>query len=384
MHQIAGVNVMLNDSISWKDVGIGAAATAVGVGTAIALKRAKNLNAIQKLSKGNLNWVTDAPSRFTTDRKNIIDKAVGKLMYGDTKFYRVENAKDLKKLPRKLEGATYYELGTSYNPKLYPKSDISYNKETKLIDNIFQDKVQFARLKGDSIAKGDRLSRKLRYPKDYPTFVNRMAKQKGTYTKPSAEYASKGKSHISSKDIESLSENLKTKKRIDPKLNKKLRTAFKDQGNYVMQEEIPLSRYKYGPAKGQPKSERRIDFIYRKGKVTPIQKHRRWVGLDISRVEEKKFKNEFEKLVKQNPKIQKAGNGEAYILGADVVKDKSKKLRIIEVNDQSGFIDPTVASDKYVAHRLFKRITGRETGVSRIGKGTAIGVSTYTAGDLAT
>lgn len=373
---------MLNDKIDWKDVGIGAAATALGVGTAIALKRTKHLNAIQRLSKGKLNWVTDTPSRFTTDRKNIIDKAIGKLMYGDTKFYRVENAKDLKKLPRKLEGATYYELGRSYDPKLYPKSNISYNKETKLIDDIFQNKVEFARLKGDSIAKGDRLSKKLRYPKDYATFVNRVSKKKNTYIKPSTEYASKGKSHISSKELQSVSESLKNKKRIDPKLNKKLRSAYKDQSNYVIQEEIPVDRYKFGPAKGQPKSERRIDFIYRKGKVTPIQKHRRWVGLDISKVDEKQFKHEFENLVKQNPKIRKASNGEAYILGADVVKDKNKKLRIIEVNDQSGFIDPTVASDKYVAHRLFKRLTGKETGVSRIGKGTAVGLGSYTAGDL--
>jgi hypothetical protein len=223
---------MLDDKISWKDVGIGAAATAIGVGAAIALKKPSKLSKLQKLSKGQLNWVTDAPSRFTTDRKNILDKAVGKLMYGDTKFYKVENAKDLKKLPRKMEGSTYYELGKSYDPKLYPKSDLSFNRRTELVDKVFQNKIEFAKLKsGGSIAKGDKLSKALRSPKDYPTFISRLSKQKDKYLKPSEEYASKGQSHISSKDLVTLGDSVKTKKRIDPKLSKKLKSAYKNQDN---------------------------------------------------------------------------------------------------------------------------------------------------------
>lgn len=373
---------MLNDKLDWQDAAIGASAAALGVGTAMALKYKKPTGELQRLSKGKLNWVTDVPSRFTTDRKNILDKFVGKLLYGDTKFYKVENAKDLKKLPRKLEGTTYYELDKTYNPKLYPKSDISYNKRTDVINKVFQNKTRFARLKGEAVAKGDSLSKKLGYPKEFDSFIHRLSKQENMYIKPSSEFASKGKTHISSADLKTLSEKLKNKEPLNPELKKRLEAAFKNQSKYVVQEEIPVKKYKIGPAKGMPKSERRIDFIYRKGKVIPIQKHRRWFGIDLSRINNKEFKQEFEKLVKQNPNLKKDLKDEAYILGADVVRDKNKKLKIIEINDQSGFLDPTVNLDKYVAHRLFKKVTGRDTGTARALKGTAAGTGGFVAGDL--
>jgi len=154
MQQIVGVKEMSSikkAEFEAKDLLPYGAAAAVGLGVAALTKKPGLLGKAKK----PFNWIVDYPTRFTSDRKNIIDRTIGKLLYGDTKFYSADTVENLKKIPKKLPGHTYYEVGTKFNKKLLPKSKVDYNKNIGFIDKNFQNKINFSKLKSSgSIAKG--------------------------------------------------------------------------------------------------------------------------------------------------------------------------------------------------------------------------------------
>lgn len=368
---------MSNDNFNWKEVGLGAGAA--GLGGFFMFRKGKPVNKVQQLARGRLNWVTEYPSRFTTDRKTFLDRVIGRLLYGDTKFYKVTSKADLKKLPRKLEGATYYELDTKFPQKYFPKSDISLNQDLDTINKVFQDKAYFSSLKGKSIVKGTTVDKKVGKAKNQYEFFDKLLSNKKSYIKPRQDGGgSAGYGHLSSAEMEALREVIKTKGKVPNAYYRGiLDRIYKNPKKYVIQEEIELAKTPYGA----PKTERRIDFVYHNGQVFPIQKHRRWYGFDFTRVKNKEFKKEFENLVKANPSMKKKLGDKAYLLGADVAKDKKGRLKIIEVNDQSGFLDPTQVFDPFTGHRVYRRITGRDTKLVRGLKGTVAGTSAYVGGD---
>lgn len=319
---------------------LGAGALAAGLGVAALTKKPRMFKTVQK----EMHWVTDAPSRFTTNRTNIIDKAVGKVLYGDTKFHLVRNEKELSKLPKKLKGAVYYDLSSKYNKKLYPKADVAYNKNLDFINKTFQNKINYSKLKSPgTIPKGDELHRALKKPRSFKQFVTRLSEQKNKYVKPSSDYGSARSGHLNATDISSLA----GKKKLNKTTTNRLQKIYKNRRNYVIQDAI------------DPKYEQRVDVLIHKGKVTPIKSQSRWWHEKRPAhrpIFEKQVAKQFARTIKMNPAVHKATKKDSFVFGIDVIKDKKNKLHFVDVNDQSGFIDPATAVNKTVAHTFRKKI----------------------------
>lgn len=346
----------------------GVGAGLIGLGVAGLTKKRTAAKVLNNKTTKVFNWITDAPSRFTTDRKNIVDHAVGKLLYGDTNFFKARNAKELNKIPKKLHGATYFDLSKTHITKNLPTSDVDLNKNKKIIDDLLQDKIQFSKLKNKGhIPKGDALSKTLKKPKTYNEFLTSISKQENKYIKPANEFASKGKTHISNNDLISIKNKL-----VSKKLSNKLQQAYKNMDNYVIQDAVDFKTIKIGPSKGQPKTEKRVDILLHKGKASPIKTQSRWITPDVTNKTKlnKEVTNAVNYIVKNNAKLRNATKKDSFVLGVDVIKDKKNKLKIIEMNDQSGFLDPSIVANKTVGRNFRKKVLNMPDRTHLI-KGTA-------------
>ena len=81
-------------------------------------------------------------------------------------------------------------------------------------------------------------------------------------------------------------------------------------------------------------------------------------------------------LITKNPSKFK---GKQFVLGADVARDTKGKLKIIEINDQSGFLHPDLVGHKGQVHDFYKAVTGRDTRFRAGQKAVAAGVGTSVA-----
>jgi hypothetical protein len=245
----------------------------------------------------------------------------------------------------------------------FKRDATKWNMDRKIVDKVFQDKLQFGRLKHPSIAPTKSLAT-VRGTKamDDAELAHLLAKKrKDVYIKPRKEYASGAGGHISSRDIR---EELKQGK--TPAIVHKLRY---EPEKYVVQ---PHLDFDYG-------KEQRIHIAVQNGKARPIGMRQSRYGLFTSMGKDVPTGPEaakaFNETVKRNPRLAKQLKGKNMVLGGDIAKDSKGQLKQIEWNDQSGF--------QYypeVGHGIYRAVTGADSRVVAGAKGLAIGAVTVGTG----
>lgn len=111
-----------------------------------------------------------------------------------------------------------------------------------------------------------------------------------------------------------------------------------------------------------------------------------------SDAEKREFESRVKKLLAGIPEFSDYTDKRQVALAFDAVRDAGGKLRMIEINPNSGFVFPyhsfsTKPFDYYSTHKMYKHITGRDSGyvaglkglAAGVAAGGAVGAGTYAA-----
>jgi hypothetical protein len=361
-------------------------AAAVGAATYAVARKAWNPTALQRASKGKLTWVSDAGTRKIMSGKNPLSRTLKNIFYGDIDVTSVDKLKNVKK----VEGALYADIDVLGKTPNLPKADIGLNTASHIIREKLQNKIEFSRLKDPthSIVPGRAFSEAVGSPKSKAKFLEAFSKIRNKhYIKPTVDYASRQEGHFPSSVISEIQEHYKLTGEVPKQYRKAVGHLFKNQSKYVIQPEVDYERISSGMDKGKPRHEFRVEFSVHKNKVSPVNitgRNADWAGgvIPINKSHaDKKFisstMGSLQRIVKANPKVFKE---RSFLLGADVIKDVKGKTRIVEINDQSGNLDPAILTVNYrpnTAHNLYKKVTGRDTkvtaGIKAIATSTVVG-----------
>ena len=340
---------------------------AAAIGTFAAARRLnfRGLTEAQKAARGSFHVGSYDPSK----PKTLGQKILHHLRLGDTKHHMVGQ--------RKYVPGAYYHEAEPMAKSVLPKAGVSYNVDPQRnIANVLQDKVRYGKLKSDgSILPAQtvrefvksRLGRDAKDVKELRSVIDKNIPTR--YIKKIRDEASKGL-HMG-----------KPSTRVSD-----YQKLYRSPDKYLIQPKIKADPVVYKGKKGLS-GEVRLDFLVDSGIVKPIQKLPRYPAgkapdskLPISfknlakafSLTSRQIQPELQKIVSKNPKVFK----DRAILGADVIRDKKGKIRVIEINDQSGLYDVYPPG----AHRLYKAVTGRDTKVVAGLKGLAVGTGTTLVG----
>lgn len=327
------------------------------------------------LRKGKVpvNWVTEKGAFSSI--KNPITKLWNKLKYSGFNILEHSGSRKSSNVLSNLKGKTYLDTDAFANNYGIKNTADTFNTAKGKITKYFQDKYNFSKTdKSGVILKSKRLDlSKVNTSEELYSKLKNIKENK--YIKPSVDFAGQG-AHISNKDLSTF-KNLKYNE-LSPKLKSKLNALLKEKENYIVQDTIPLRLANSVGNNLRPVEESRFNFMVDKGKIKPIYDVKRWNfgslpfnGAPDSKLE-KQFYSFAKKYVKNNPKIFK----DNFVLGADVVRDTSGKMRVIELNDQSGFLHGPLGPAK-----LYKAMSGNDTPIISAAKavagGTLLGTGAY-------
>jgi hypothetical protein len=319
---------------------------AIGTGAFLTFRKGFNKTLSQIKSKGKFTWGLEDYEK----PKKILDKIKERLAYGGD--IKLVNPAD-KKI-KKIEGAYYHDADAFTGPKPI-KSDIGYNVDTKTIRKVFQDKLNFGKIRNYGIVTetrgGNEYLKELglkRTTKESDLYKALQGSKSNYYIKPRKDFGSMGAGHFTTR-------TLKTSKTTRKKF-------LKDPSKYVVQENL----------KFKPERELRYHAIVNDGDVKVIRPTMSKQYYPASLLNNpREVETGLSNIIRRN-KIK--GN---YIFGGDVAENQYGKIKFIELNDQSGFLHPDTSVASLLGPRhLYKAVTGKDTkGVAGI-KALAAGAAT--------
>lgn len=291
-------------------------------------------------------------------KRNLLDTVRDYMVRGDFKQITIDEAKSLKK---PLSGHVYFDVDQNLIPKKVPiaKDAVVFNR-SNAIGDVLQDKLHFGQLKHPTIMPTKTIHQHAgKHHKDLLSFSKALVSQKRDwYYKPRSDYASGGGGHIDTQRIRTS-----MRRGVIPKVVQRM---YENPEGYIAQHAIDFVPTR----KGNP-SEYRAHFHIAKGKVSPIGGPTdRWdwtiSALDRNRPRRQETTKALQEIVNQNPKFKRRLSKANLIVGADVTKDKGGKLRFVEINDQSGFMEYPMWGQP-----TYRAVTGRDSRAISALKGTA-------------
>ena len=329
----------------------------VGAGAYALARRGRTLTQfVKKTPKKNLTIIREKP-QLREDKLRTMQERV---TIGDKNVY----IEDIRKVKKPIKGNVYMDVPQARLQRrkplpIHPSAKV-YNRAPKVIEGIFQDKLRYGRLKGGAVPATVSMrkhvgSKKFRSPEAMTKF---LATRSGFYYKPRKEWASGGKGHVSSDAI------ARSAKR--GRANVTVKKMWEDPNKYVAQEKLDIAI-----SKGHPKGEHRVHVMLEGGKVKSLGKSvKRWgmfTKVDKpNKVKPEEVRRAMKDIIRKNPKLQQSLKGQRLILGADAVKTRKGQLKIIELNDQSGYLN-----NPAVAQKFSRTLSGKSTPLVASAKGGA-------------
>lgn len=329
------------------------------------LRRPLNLTKAEKLSKGKLTFFSGFGTDMTPKMeaiKKIKDEKLNFKNILEKLKWRDINYTDNPKI--KPKGAVYNYVDSNEVWKKLPTGDVGWNSNVDIWHKTLSDKVKYNQLKSKHIAKGGHISDKIGTPSTKADFIKKiknLADKEDVYIKEirGAQGGRSKGNQFNSEDLKKLIKNKPTSKKLD--------NLYKKRNDLMWNENIPTK------TEGKlPTSEQRIHFaVDNEGNVKSFLPFWRHQGIsrtkEIPKVEAEKAMKD---IVDKNPKTFK-GQGN-FIIAADVLRSsKDNKLKFIEMNDSSGWL-------QYPMHHgeLYKAITGRNTSYDSAKKALIVGGAT--------
>jgi hypothetical protein len=409
-------------------------ALGVGLGTYLLMRHGIGKTQEQLASKGKLTWATYGDGMYQFIRpKGLVGKLRKHFYYGDAKIVDA-----MKPLKEKIEGALYADAAPADIHKTI-RGDINYNTDAKVIDKVLQDKLRFGKLRGSeklsipshTVAE---VAGSFKGKTDQQVLQKLVSTKEQYYYKPRSDYGSAGERHFHTEQFRRM---LADKKYYAQ--HKEDFAVFRSAPEaYIAQPLLNIQKIKEGPYEGLPTSERRVHFVVdKKNKVRVLRPLiYRWYnpttvgGKDISKTtaaiggaavgagigaqegKKNKAKSALKGAIigagigtgtaalasrkytvpKYFVRFDKAGiekdlqslwnkNKSLHaksplLLGADIVHDINGNRKIVEINDQSGFLHPSMVGNYLQGHYVHKIITGRDTKLVAAGKGIAAATAT--------